>query len=262
MMYEIRAIWYVYILFLLSQTLSAQTAGTQLLKNGLKFLDVPYVANTLDINDQECLVINCDEVDCTTFVEYALAMTLSQINSGKINKNDFPANVQKIRYRNGKINGYTSRLHYISDWIDNGVRNGFLTDVSYKQSIYYNQTEFSYMSSHSEQYKQLANSLENITLMKKIEKELSEKEIRYIPKDQLPINGLPWIQNGDIIAITTNIPGLDICHMGIAFYVQGKLCLLHASSSAKKVLVSRIALAQMLKMTNSWTGIRVVRIKD
>lgn len=251
----------VCLLAFLSISVHAQEKNAQLLSNGLKFLDVPYVANTLEVNDQEELVVNCDEVDCTTFVEYVLAMTLSQTSYDNIHSSEFASYVQKIRYRDGQINGYTSRLHYISEWIENGVRNGFLTDVSQKQSPYYNHTDFSYMSSHPKQYKQLANSLGNVALMKKIEKALSQKEIRYIPKDKLPANGLPWIKNGDIIAITTNIKGLDVCHMGLAIYIKGKLCMLHASSNAKKVLISRISLAQMLEMTNSWTGIRVIRIK-
>ena len=41
-----------------------------------KFLDIPYVANTLEINDTEALVINVDELDCTTLVETVTALTL------------------------------------------------------------------------------------------------------------------------------------------------------------------------------------------
>lgn len=248
-------------LSLCSITLLAQEQSTLMLSNGLTFLGTPYVANTLDVNPQEELVINCDEVDCTTFVEYALAMTLAAENVNSINENDFIAWVQKIRYRDGKINGYPSRLHYFSDWIENGIRYGYLTDITSKQSPYIMKSEINFMSSHPELYKQLTDSPQNLAEIKDIEQSLSEKEVRYLPKEKLPINGLPWIQNGDIIAITTNIPGLDICHVGIAFYIQGKLCLLHASSSEEKVLVSRIALAYMMKSNEKWTGIRVIRAK-
>ena len=69
------------------------------------------------------------------------------------------------------------------------------------------------------------------------------------------------IKNGDIIAITTNTPGLDVAHMGIAFYVNGKLSLLHASSKEKKVVISKVTLGQMLQKNKNWTGIRVLRMK-
>ena len=240
---------------------NAQNQNEIMLTNGIKMLDTPYVAHTLEMEGDEDLVINCDEVDCTTFVEYILAMSLSPTEDGQVAEGDFADYLQKIRYRNGKIDGYTSRLHYIADWINNGVRNGLIEDVTAANSPITGKISLSYMSSHPDQYDQLKNSSANVAKMKEIEKSLSGQTINYIPKDKLPNNGLPWIKNGDIIAITTNIPGLDVVHMGIAFYVQGKLCLLHASSSEKKVVVSKVTLAQMLKDSNNMTGIRVLRMK-
>ena len=64
-------------------------------------------------------------VDCLTFVEYTLAQALGS---------SFADNLQKIRYRDGIIDGYTSRLHYTSDWIENGVRQGLLEDVTARNS--------------------------------------------------------------------------------------------------------------------------------
>ncbi len=241
--------------------LHAQDEKNVMLNNAISFMDVPYVAHTLEINDKEELVINCDEVDCTTFVEYVLAMSLSPLEDGQVAEGDFANNLQKIRYRDGKIDGYTSRLHYIADWINNGVRNGLIEDISGARCPYLQKLSVSYMSTHPQLYKQLNNSPENVAKMKKTEKSLSGKDIRYLPKDKLPNEGLPWINDGDIITITTNTPGLDVAHLGIAFYVDGKLSLIHASSKEKKVVVSNISLSQMLKNDSNWTGIRVLRMK-
>lgn len=240
---------------------SAQDNSEVMLSNGIKYLDVPYVAHTLELNGPEELIINCDEVDCTTFVEYVLAESLSPTEEGQVAEGDFAENLQKIRYRNGNIDGYTSRLHYISDWINNGVRNGFLEDITATRGTATEKLSISYMSAHPQQYKQLANSNENVAKMKEIEQSLSGQTINYLPKNKLPYNGFNWIKNGDIIAITTNTPGLDVVHLGIAFYVDGKLTLLHASSTDKKVEVSKVALSQMLKDNSKWTGIRVLRMK-
>lgn len=74
-----------------------------MLNNGINFLDIPYVAHTLEVTDgEEELIINCDEVDCTTFVEYTLAMALSPTEDGQVAEGDFATNLQKIRYRDGK----------------------------------------------------------------------------------------------------------------------------------------------------------------
>ncbi|MCS3060276.1 N-acetylmuramoyl-L-alanine amidase-like domain-containing protein [Bacteroides salyersiae] len=239
----------------------AQQEANPMLANAQTFIDVPYVAHTLETDGEEDLVINCDEVDCTTFVEYVLALSLPSASGNKMSESDFAANLQRIRYREGKIDGYTSRLHYTSDWINNGVRGGFMEDVTAANSPYTQKLSLSYMSSHPELYKHLSNSPENVTKMAEYEKALSGQEIHWLPKDKLPVNGLPWIKSGDIIVLTTNIPGLDTAHMGIAIYVKDTLCLLHASSSRGKVLVDKLALSRLLDRNKKWTGIRVIRMK-
>ena len=222
-----------------------------MIRIGKSYLGTKYVANTLDKGETEQLVINTQEVDCLTFVEYTLAQALGS---------SFADNLRKIRYRDGIIDGYASRLHYTSDWIDNGIRHGFLTDITAGNTANNSKLVLSYMSGHPGKYKKLAGSPENITRMAEREKTLSGKTVYWLPKNELPENGLPWIMNGDIIAITTKLPGLDIAHVGIANYVNGKLHLLHASSTLGKVVVSSKPLTYMLNNNKSWTGIRVVRM--
>ena len=118
-----------------------------------------------------------------------------------------------------------------------------------------------FMSSHPKSYRQLASSPENVSKIESIEKALSGQTFHYIPKAKLPDEGFSWIKNGDIIAITTNVPGLDVAHMGIAYYEKGVLKLLHASSTRKMVVITQKTLAQMLKNNKRFTGIRVVRMK-
>lgn len=248
-------------LAMLSVSYAQETDNDIMLANGIKYLGTPYAAHTLDTNATEELILNCDEVDCTTFIEYVLAESLCPIINGDISEGTFAQKLQMIRYRDGKIDGYTSRLHYITDWINNGVRNGFLEDITAEKSKETQVVQLSYMSSHPQAYKQLANSPQEVEKIKQIEKALSGQTVHYLPKNKLPYNGLSWIKNGDIIAITTNIPGLDVAHMGLAFYADGKLTLIHASSSDGKVAASTIALSQMLTNNANWTGIRVLRMK-
>ena len=44
----------------------AQQEANPMLANAQTVIDVPYVAHTLETDGEEELVINCDEVDCTT----------------------------------------------------------------------------------------------------------------------------------------------------------------------------------------------------
>ncbi|MDD3037720.1 N-acetylmuramoyl-L-alanine amidase-like domain-containing protein [Bacteroides sp.] len=222
-----------------------------MLRIGKSFLGTKYTANTLDESLEEKLVILPQKVDCLTFVEYVLAQALSS---------EFTENLQNIRYRDGIINGYPSRLHYTSDWIENGVRHGFLQDITAENSLYTNKLSLSFMSTHPELYKQLENSPKNVKQIAECEKALTGKTVHILPKNKLPDTGLPWIENGDIIAITTSLRGLDIAHVGIANYINGNLHLLHASASLGKVVISEKPLRNMLDNHKTWTGIRVVRM--
>ena len=65
----------------IASSVSAQETGNAMLKYGLNFLKTPYVAHTLEVNEEEKLVVNFDEVDCTTFVEYVLALSLSPVKN-------------------------------------------------------------------------------------------------------------------------------------------------------------------------------------
>lgn len=230
---------------------SLQESAPMMLRIGKTYLGTKYVANTLDQQSTEQLVIQQQAVDCLTFVEYTLAQALGS---------SFAENLRKIRYRNGIIDGYASRLHYTSDWIENGIRQGFLKDVTAKNSRQTLKLSLSYMSTHPQQYKQLADSPKNVQQITECEKALSGKKVHWLSKDKLPDSGLPWIMDGDMIAITTSVAGLDIVHVGIANYVNGKLHLLHASSTLGKVVVSEKPLNEMLNNNKSWTGIRVVRM--
>ena len=52
---------------------STSNESDPMLRIGKSYLGTRYVANTLDRNEVEQLVINTKEVDCLTFVEYTLA---------------------------------------------------------------------------------------------------------------------------------------------------------------------------------------------
>jgi hypothetical protein len=245
-----------------AQTQAKAISTNGLVECGLYFLNAPYKAHTLEVNgDTEELVINTDEMDCTTFLEYAIALSLAdKTSSGDVDETDFFNRVQQLRYRDGKIDGYPSRLHYFTDWIDNAVKHGYLSDVTAKNSPHELTVQLSYMTAHPNLYRQLANSPANVSAMRRVEQSLTGKTVHYLPKDEVTDYGPSWIESGDVIAITTNIPGLDISHVGIAHYVGGKLTLLHASSREKKVALSGVTLAELLRENDRSTGIRVLRL--
>ena len=83
--------------------------------------------------------------------------------------------------------------------------------------------------------------------------------VSYLPKSCLNVSPEELdIRNGDIIAITTNIKGLDVVHTGFACWMDGKLHLLHASSVMKKVILDPQSLFDYSKNKKAHTGVRVI----
>ena len=214
-----------------------QDTGKHLTTNAaLFFCHKPYVGGTLEINDEEALVVNLNAFDCTTLVETCLAMSVCTQHK-QTDFDSYKNILQKIRYRNGEIEGYLSRLHYASDWIFENERSGFIQDITKDIGGKKRKLHINYMSSHSSAYKQLKENPANIQEIQKIESAINTREHYYIPKEEI-LSCENMIQDGDIIFFATSIAGLDFTHTGIAHWKDGDLTFIHASSQAKQVIVN------------------------
>jgi hypothetical protein len=243
------------VLELLSAENDAPTASL-MVKAGLFFKETPYIANTLETSPEQ-LVINLREMDCTTFAENCLAIAKT-IQSGQNTFEKFASELKNIRYRDGKINGYTSRLHYFSDWIYNNQKKRYLKDISMEiANTPYNKV-LNFMSTHPASYKQLKDSSQLVQTIAIQEKEISARKMYYVPETKISeIEN--QLKEGDIVGITTSIAGLDVAHVGILIRIDGHIHLLHASSLGERVIVSKETLEEYLLNSKSATGIMVAR---
>lgn len=228
-----------------------------------KFIDKPYIAHTLEIFDNERLVVNTSELDCTTLVENVTALTMCAYRRLYAFR-DYLNSLMSLRYRNGQLNGYASRLHYFSDWICDKENMGIVTEIQQPEPPFtaIQKLEINYMSTHQKSYKALADNPELITEIRNMEKALTGQTYRYIPKASVANTQLMrnTVKDGDIIAITCNKKGLDIAHLGFAVWREDGLHLLNASMLHKKVIEEPMTLQQYLQRHPSHTGIRVIRI--
>lgn len=231
--------------------------GETIVAVGKTFMGTPYVAKTLEIGDTESLVINLQGLDCTTYVENVLAFSLL-LKQQKSDFESFTNNLERIRYKDGKLEGYASRLHYFSEWIANNEKKGFLRDMTSEIGGVEKQKEINFMSTHRDLYPFLKDS-ENFKKIQESEQFLNTRLICIIPQDQIRARE-HRIQTGDIIALTTSIKGLDITHTGFASKeADGRIYLLHASTGSKVVELSKLPLVEYLKGIKSNTGIMVAR---
>ena len=221
------------------------------------FLGTPYQGGTLDRDSIEKIVVRFDSLDCTTFVETITALTHC-INNGDKDFNSFVKELENIRYRNGCCNGYTSRLHYFSEWILNNCEMGITEEILPTCLITAENRTINFMSRNADKYSGITND-SVLNEIKKCETFLSSQSFTYIPKDKV-VNLTPEIvQEGDIIAIVTDIEGLDISHVGFATYVNGVLHLLHASSAKNEVIIDPLPLNDYLAKRKHHIGVKVAK---
>ena len=225
-----------------------------------KMLGVPYMAGTLDGNEEEQLVVLVDSLDCTTFVETVLAFCIAD-KRGERDYEGFRKALTQIRYRDGVLNGYTSRLHYFSDWIRNNEQMGFVKECTSETACSQpKELWLDFMTTHVDSYLPMKKNPELVQEMAAHEKNWQGTVVSYIPKEKLNLSPEELkIKDGDVLAMVTNIKGLDIVHVGFAFWKEGKLHLLHASSSAKKVIEDPKTQYESSKNTKAHIGVRAIR---
>ena len=226
-----------------------------------QFADVLYGAATLEKSATEELVVNLHRLDCTTFVETVLALAYTTCN-GSDGWDDFLFWLQTLRYQNGIRNGYASRNHYFSQWIQNNELLELVHESGGPTFSGVQKLDLSYMSMNPEKYPRLKEEPELVASIRKSEEIYKGKIVRYIPTDSLNVmhNLQREISDGDILAFVTNKKGLDVSHLGFAVWDnEGKLHLLHASSLRKKVTFETITLYSYLKKMPSCLGLRVIR---
>ena len=250
---------------LLSDAAKLPKDSNLMLHFGKQFLNVPYVAHTLDRNtEEEKLVVNTRELDCTTFVENVLALTLCA-QRGETKFTDFENQLQQIRYRNGKVE-YTRRLHYFTFWIEDNVRMGFVTKVEsqYMPFTAVQHVKVDYMTKHVKDYAMLAAHPEWLEGIKEMESVITGNYFRYIPKKNIDNSNIlrQTIKDGDIIAILTKKKGLDTSHIGIAVWQKDGIHLMNASSIHKKVVIEPMVLQKYMEKHPSQIGIRLCRVVE
>ena len=230
---------------------------------GDQFIGTPYVAHTLE-GDEEMVTINLDGIDCTTFVELALALAYT---AGEQRQGwpDLVFNLRRFRYRGGEnVDGYASRLHYICDWALDNSHRGNIDDITrdIPRARYLIRT-IDFMTSNREKYPAMADSAQ-FARIKSVEGAYHNHRFPYIKTSDIASKDVQnCLRNGDVVAFVSNLKNLDVTHMGIIVKADdGEFHVLHASSVNGKVEVSALPLAQFVKRNPHWIGIRVFRLKE
>ena len=224
-----------------------------------QLLGTPYVAHTLEA-DEEVLTINIHELDCLTFIESLYALTRATLNH-RYSWRDYAANIENVRYRGGTMGDYSSRIHYISEWIiDNHLRGNLVEVTPDLPHADYMIKNIDYMSKNPSQYRQLKN---DTAMVEKIRRyELRQHRFPYLKRSWLNDKDVKAaLRSGDFISLVTKADGLDVSHNGIIIVDdKGDPYLLDASMSGGKVMLESKPLFKFLERSKNNIGVRVFRM--
>jgi hypothetical protein len=238
------------------QRLDTLPIGQTIAALGRTFVGAPYTPGTLELEGPERLIVNLRELDCVTFVESVLAMA-RVLHAGTPDFASFQRELIRIRYRGGVLAGYPSRLHYFSEWIADNEAKGIVADVTTQLGGVRAPGDITFMTRHPDAYRQLGDTAV-VAQIRVIELELSGRERTYIP--QQAIAGVAaGIRDGDVIAATSTVEGLDIAHTGFALWVDNRLHLMHAPLIGSVVEISEYPLADRIQRIPAQDGIMVAR---
>lgn len=223
----------------------------------------PYVPFTLETGDPERLVVNLRELDCATLVETSLALAWTR-RRRETAFADYCRSLRRLRYFDGRTNGYLSRLHYLSFWMKEQTGRGTVAEVVLPAALTQPlNVRLNYMSTHPQAYAALRAHPEWVDSIAALERRYSGRVGRFIPKHHLGKSRreLEAIHDGDVIAIVTSKAGLDYSHQGLALWgADGRLHMLHASSDRKRVIEDERTLQDYLNRIPHTLGIRVFRL--
>lgn len=239
---------------------AAAPIGARVAAVGKALIDTPYVGGTLDRTPgKEVCVPLWDGLDCVTLVETSIAVARA-FRTGRSVSESVGPELERIRYRGGKLDGYVSRLHYSTDWLlDNASRGifqllgeGWTGAERWKKQI-------TFMSGHASSYAVLVARPELVHAIRATERALSERELPFVPRAALP--GLESkFQTGDVVGFGTDVAGLDCSHVGLVTVESGRPWVLHASSTKKRVVLDR-PLVDYVKAGKA-TGVFVARPRE
>lgn len=231
--------------------------GTLVDNIAMDFIGTPYAAQTLE-SSPEMLTVDMEKFDCTTFVETILALAMTT-EEGRTSWRDFAYHLKSLRYRDSTVDGYGSRLHYISDWIVDNTHKGLVEEVTGMSELASREIRtLDFMSHHRDKYPMMKEDDQAFEKVRNVEMGYRSHSFPYFKSRHIPKFEF---KNGDVVFFVTGQKDLDVVHAGLIHMKDGVPYVLHASSSAKEVALEKAPLTTFMKRRPNYIGVRIVRLK-
>ncbi len=224
----------------------------------------PYVASTLEVYpDREVCSVNLIGLDCVTFIETTLAYA-RMLKKGGHKPEDLLAEVALIRYRAGTTGDYSTRLHYMSDWLADNTSKNIIKPLDQLPGAIPFTQKVGFMSTHPASYLRLISQPDQVDKIKERETVINNRQLKYVPMNKIAAIE-PLLKTGDIVAVCTSQAGLDVVHTGFVYRTaDGIAHFIDASSSKSKMKVTLEAgpISSSLHWSKNLTGAMFARPRE
>ncbi|MEG3991353.1 DUF1460 domain-containing protein [Microcoleus sp. S28C3] len=222
------------------------------------FLGKPYAEGLLDKSGEEKLIVTLNKFDCVLFVETVLAIARG-VAVQDYDYQNFVNRIEEQRYLNGKINGYCSRLHYFSEWINDNQKRQTVENITAELGGVPMKKTLNFMSQHRSSYPQMVKDEATYQCIVSQEADLAKTTVNYIPTNRIK-SVYSQLKPGDIVAVATEVKGLDVTHTGLVYRnADGNMGLIHASPAGEVTVA--YDLQKYIRRGESAIGIVVARAK-
>lgn len=222
------------------------------------FLGQPYAEGLLDKSGAEKLTVTLNKFDCVLFVETVLAIARG-VAVKDYDYQNFVNRIEEQRYLNGKMNGYCSRLHYFSEWINDNQKRQTVENITTQLGGVPMNKQLNFMSQHRSSYPQMVKDEATYQCIVGIEADLAKTTVNYIPTNLIK-SIYSQLKPGDIVAVATDVKGLDVTHTGLVYRnADGNMGLIHASPAGQVTVA--YDLHRYINRVESAIGIVVARAK-
>ncbi len=228
-----------------------------------RYRGVPYGAATAAMlrgYKEGHTLINFESMDCVTFLENYLAAALTcqqadalpQMPADSWILESFLLNLERVRYFGGQNCTWEDRIYYFTQALEELESQGLLQDIGaiagqpFRKRIHY-------LSSNKTKYP----GIRDWSRIAHYEARLSEAGLHWFPLERIE-QYAAVAQSGDLVALATDVKGLDVSHCGLIHVHEGALYFTHASS-VKKRIVYQQDLDDYLSKRTSITGLFVYR---
>ena len=204
--------------------------GSRIAAVSERFLGYPYQRCPLigSADQKEVFTVSLEGFDCVTYVESVLAFARSTTLES------FIENLRQIRYSGGVVE-WQMRNHYMTDWIRNNQRAGFVRDMTRGRGVVERRRRLG-----------IVDGLPEV-----------RTRVRSMPK-RICMRRLATVRTGDLVFFASTRSNLDVFHCGLLVHGD-PVKMRHAPLSRGRVIEEDLS---VFVARNRMSGIICVRPLD